>query len=479
MDRWDVIVIGAGPAGAAAAMTSVELGLKVQLIDEAADAGGQIYRTPNVQVRRSIRNSRIHSDGDALRARVLASGAALGFERRVWSVSAGPSGFDVSAVSATDSPLVSQAATLVIATGTTERVYPRPGWTLPGVIGVGAATLMIKGSGVLPGRRVLVAGPGPLAPLAASLIAHAGGEVVALVDPNPRSAWLNALPSMISRPDLLARGAAWMTRLRLNGVPILRGWDVESIHGNRQSERVVVSRVDREWAPTTPPERKEFLVDAVCLGYGLTPATEFYRLLGAELVFAPDRGGWIPRLDGAQRTSVANLYGAGDGAGVLGVASAPVTGTLAALSAAHDLGRLSPANYRARVQGIARRRSSIERFGRAMGQLVAPRASAVAAVPDATIVCRCEDVTAGELRTGIARGACEMNALKAATRCGMGPCGGRMCGDAVAGFLECAGFDRRVIGYWTARPPLRPISVASLTGAYEYGDIPLPQPAPL
>jgi thioredoxin reductase len=478
VSRWDVIVIGAGPAGVAAAIAAADLQLKVLLVDKATDAGGQVYRAPDRAAPRSIRKSRVHSEGDALRARVRASGVDLAFDHRVWFVAAASDGFEISAVSSADVPLVAHADALIIATGTIERVYPRPGWTVPGVVGLGAATLMIKGSAVLPGRRVLVAGPGPLAALAASLVAEAGGQVVALVDPNPSTAWLRALPSMSSRPDLLVQGLAWMARLQLSGVPILRGWDVESIGEKQRAERVTVVRVDPGWRPMASAKRREFSVDAVCLGYGLTPATEFYRVLGAEHDFSAELGGWTPRLDAGQRTSVAHLYAAGDGGGVLGVAAAPIAGTLAALSTAHDLGRLSGSDYRERAQRIARRRSRVERFGRAIGRLTAPRSTAVSGIPDETTVCRCEDVTAGELRTAIARGASEMNALKSATRCGMGPCGGRMCGDGAAALLECAGLERRAIGYWTPRPPLSPVSIESLTGTYAYSDIPLPPPAP-
>jgi NADPH-dependent 2,4-dienoyl-CoA reductase/sulfur reductase-like enzyme len=399
----------------------------------------------------------------------------LAFEHRVWLAE---SGFEIAAVGP-NLALVAQADALIVATGATERFYPRPGWTLPGVISLGAATVMLKAHRLLPGRRVLVAGPGPLAPMVAALISKGGGKVVALVDPNPRSTWIRILPKMALRPDLLAQGVIWVAGLRTIGVPILSGWDIRSIEGNESVEAVTLGPVDDAWRPVDSHRERRFTADAVCIAYGLQPSTEFYRLLGADQEFLPEKGGWAPRLDAAQRTSVPRLYGAGDGAALEGAAAAILTGRLAALTAAFDIGRLPEVDYRRESERTARKLDRARRFGRAMARLVAPRASAMHGVPDDTIVCRCEDVTAGELRDAIGRGSSELNALKSATRCGMGPCGGRMCGEAATALMECAGLGRNEIGQWNVRPPLRPIPIAALTGRFDYDEIPIPEPAPL
>jgi thioredoxin reductase/bacterioferritin-associated ferredoxin len=479
MKRYDVIILGAGPAGAEAGVVASGLGLSALVIDEARAAGGQIFRAPDAWVANSVERKQIAPEGEALRRRLSESRVDLAFEHRVWMIASGAqSGFEVAAVGPAGALMV-EAEAVIVATGATERFYPRPGWTLPGVIGLGAATVMLKAHRVLPGQRLLVAGPGPLAPLTAKLIQQGGGEVVAMVDPNPFSVWFKELPKMIRRPDLLAQGAMWLASLRASGAPILRGWDVRAIEGQERAESVTVGPVDVGWRPVASPREKRFAVDAVCLGYGLQPATEIYRLLGAAQEFVPARGGWAPELDTAQRTSVPRLYAAGDGASLLGMAAAPLTGRLAALSATFDLGKLPEAEYQRATAQTARALARVSRFGQAMARLVEPRASAMQAVDDSVVVCRCEDVTAGELRAAIAQGSSEINALKAATRCGMGPCGGRMCGEAAAALMECAGLERAVIGQWTARPPLRPIPLDALTGEFDYADIPIPEPAPL
>jgi thioredoxin reductase/bacterioferritin-associated ferredoxin len=417
-----------------------------------------------------------------LRAALAACGAELAFDHDVWHVgrlpaSAGdPPRFEVSTIADQRSSQLHGRA-LIIATGTIERFYPRPGWTLPGVIGLGAATVMLKASGVLPGKRVVVAGPGPLAIWAAKLILDAGGSVAAVCDPNSRRAWTQVLPALTRHAGRLARGSAWLTQLALAGVPILRGWDVRAIHGEREVARVTLGRVDGEWRPLPGGEEKTIAADALCIGYGLAPATDLYQLLGAALRYEPIRGGWAPVLDRGQRCTIPGLYGAGDSAGVLGAAAAPATGRIAALSAARDLDRLDEAGYRRQI-GIAQRTlAGAASFGSAMARLAEPRCAAAAWVPDSTIVCRCEDVRAGELRGAIAAGALEINALKAATRCGMGPCGGRVCGEAAGALLEGAGFSRERIGQLTARAPLRPVPLSALTGSFGYGDIPFPPAA--
>lgn len=472
--RYDVVVIGAGPAGSAASATAAGLGLATLVLDEARTAGGLIYRAPDPGLRAH------EAEGDALRARLAASGATIAFEHRVWHVAQvgatdhWPAGFEVSAVGPTDNVTV-RASAVIVATGVVERWYPRPGWTLPGVLGLGAATVMVKAQRLLPGRRVVVAGPGPLAPLVANLILQGGGKVVALIDPNPLSRWFGVVPSVAKRPGLAAQGGSWLARLVVKGVPAYRGWDVRSIQGREGVESVTFGPVDAQWRPVAGAPTRTVEADAICLGYGLTPAAEIYRLLGADEHYVPALGGWIPVQGNGRRTSIARLYAAGDGAGIDGATAAPLSGRLAALSAAFDLQQLDAAAYERERSDIEAEFARAARLGRAMARLVAPVATAMVGVPDETIVCRCEDVTAGAVRAEVAAGVREINALKAATRCGMGPCGGRMCADATAALMECAGVSFADIGRPTARSPLRPVPLAALTGSYEYADIPLPE----
>lgn len=471
---FDVAILGAGPAGAEAACVAARLGLSTVVIDEASAAGGQVYRAPAAP---APEGDCYQAEGDALRAKLAQSAATFRAGERVWNIArksdcAGQL-FDISTIGTRGLGTV-QARSLIVATGATERFYPRPGWTLPGVIGLAAATILLKSFKVLPGSRTVVAGAGPLLSLVAHLIIEAGGHVAAIVDVSPLNEWIRLIPRMAARPDLLARGVAWQLEVARHRVPVYRGYDVTRVFGAISVEAVEIACLDRD------RHRRPLTLDAdaLCLGYGLTPATEVYRLLDARHTYVPERGGWIPELDDAQRTSVPFLYGAGDGAGLLGAAAAPLTGTAAALAAAADLGAINDSRYRNEASEVRGRLAKASRFGAAMASVARPRPTLIEDIDDSTIVCRCEDITAGEIRAAIKEGAQNINALKFATRCGMGPCGGRVCGEAAASLMQCHGIERTRIGQFTARPPLRPISLGDVTGDFEYSDIPLPEPAP-
>ena len=479
--RYHVAVIGAGPAGANAAIAVREHGLSCIVIDEAMAAGGQIYRAPAVQPPK--RKAEIE-DGNRLRSRLAASGAELAFGRRVWNVERG---FAVYALGhggalGDGGPERIVADRLIIATGATERVIPFPGWTTPGVIGLAAATILLKSQATLPGRRTLVAGRGPLLAAVATAILDLGGEVAALVDQSPRSAWLRGLPGLLCRPDLLARGIGWGGKLVARGVPIYHDTAVSSVEAHGDGLQVRLSTRER------PVE-----CDAMAVGHGLTPATEVTRLLGARHRYDAGMGGIVPELDEYGRSSIYGLYACGDGAGIRGAAAAMHAGRLAGLAAAHDSGHDSGHGEMGHgemghgemewapmaVLATAESRSLIRarKFGAVMAGMMAPRVEDIARIAPATIVCRCEDVMCGSIRDAIDAGAREPNQLKAWTRCGMGPCQGRMCGETARALLaERTG---EMPESWTVRVPLRPVPIHDLVGDYTYEGIPFPKAAPL
>ncbi|CAN7155266.1 FAD-dependent oxidoreductase [Bosea sp. LjRoot90] len=469
---YDLIVLGAGPAGAAAAIKARSLGLSVTVIDEALSAGGQVYRAPSPALT-ATQPDADRRKGEELRAKLAASGAVLYANHRVWSLTAG---FSVIAIGP-DGPLTLKGPNLIVAAGAVERHIPISGWTLPGVIGLAGATILLKAHGVLPGRRVVVAGSGPLLLLVANKIVAAGGEVAAIVDAAPRSAWLARLGSMLARPDLMARGAGWLLALLKARVPIYSGSAIRAIQGTEGVESVTIGPVDRDWRPAGDSVRT-IAADAVCLGFGLLPSTEVTRLMGAEHHYEPELGGWVPVVDASLQSSVPGLFVAGDGAGVRGADAAPLSGELAALGVARRLGRGGDLASQVAMIDSAWRKSA--RFGVAMSALAMPPPGAAAIIEAGATVCRCEGLTRATLYAAIAAGARTLADLKATTRCGMGPCGGRVCGEAAAMVIAAAtGWDRVAIGQPSARPPLRPVPLAAITGAFDYDELPIPAPAPL
>ena len=551
----DLAVVGAGPAGVEAAVTAAGCGLDVVLIDEQPAAGGQVYRAaPGAFPARGGVPGPDEAAGDAMRARLAASPVEARAGERVWSLIAqagiiapapfapslpgpgpnprpgpgpdrapspgphpspafdpapdleteteamrketglptgGDARFRLDTVGA-DGARTVLAASLVLAPGAVERVAPFPGWTLPGVIGLGAATVLLKSQRLLPGRRVVVAGAGPLVPAVAAAIVKAGGAVAAVVDLAGPSEWLRALPRLAAMPRLLGRGAGWIVRIAGARVPILFRHSVRSAAGRCAVEEVTVAPVgpDGSWRGGEPgtgrgrAAERRIEADALAVGHGLAPATEIARLLRLRHRFSRAEGGWLPETDLWGQTSLAGCHAAGDAAGVHGAAAAAHSGRAAGISAALYARRIRPDVALTRVRRARRAHARAARFGAAMGRLAALPPALVVSMPANTIVCRCEDVTRREIEEAITQGAREVNQLKHFSRCGMGPCQGRICGEAVAELLAARiardpDEGRRAAGQWTGRAPLRPVALDDLAGQFDYGDIPIPPPAPL
>jgi thioredoxin reductase/bacterioferritin-associated ferredoxin len=473
--RVDLAVVGAGPAGGTAALEAARHGLSVALIDESSAPGGQVWRAPAHGL--AAGTDADAAAGAALRTAIDKSPVQRVLGARVWLIGRDGPDWRIDLVR-DGNPETIDANALLLATGAHERIVPFPGWTLPGVIGLAGATILLKSQKTLPGSRVLVAGCGPLLAVVAAGILKAGGQVAAVVDLDARADWMAALPALAARPDLLARGAGWVARIVRAGVPILSRHTVIAAEGEGAVQRVHVAPCDRDGAPVPGVAPSMFEVDALAIGHGLVPDTAATRLLRAQHRFDPDRGGWHAVRDTDMRASLPGLWLAGEVGGIGGAAVAELTGRLAGASIAHAAGRLDAATFASDTAAVRARLEKAARAGTAMARRMRPREGMVAAIPPQTVVCRCEDVTRAELEDAIAAGAREVNQLKQWTRCGMGPCQGRMCGEAAAGILALHVGGRERAGLWTGRAPLRPVPMEALLGSFDYADIPLPPPAP-
>ena len=478
MSAVDLVVIGAGPAGANAALSAAGQGLSVVLVDEAPAVGGQIYRAPlEASSSPGAKRDRDRRAGDDLRAAIERSAVDLRLGRRVWSVTGG---FRVDALSAAG-PETITAPRLVAATGAHERVVPFEGWTLPGVLGLAAATVLLKAEAMIPGRRIVVAGCGPLLVAVAAKVVQAGGEIAALVDLASPGEWLKALPKLASRPGLLAEGLAWAVTIGRRRVPVFFRHAVlraEAGSGDDSLGRVVIAPVDA-LGRSRPGRERSFDVDCLLVGHGLVPGSDVPRLLRAKHHYDRARGGWVPTVDEAGRTSMSGLYAVGDGAGVCGAHVAALAGEMAGLAVGQDAGRITDRPAQARLRALAIERARAMRFADGIARLTAQRPGLVDSMARDVVVCRCEEVTRGQIEDALDAGAIEVNQLKHFTRCGMGPCQGRMCGETAAELVAQRVGSREAAGRWTVRPPLRPIGLEGLLGDFSYDDIPVPEPAPL
>ncbi|MEM9221173.1 MAG: NAD(P)/FAD-dependent oxidoreductase [Pseudomonadota bacterium] len=472
----DVAIIGAGPAGGHCALLLADAGLHVRLIDEASEPGGQIWRAPLPGM--AVLPSPDHKEGEALREALRASTVELMAGHRVWSVGradcAGADGFTVCAVGP-EGPLTVRARRLVAATGAFERVVPFQGWTLPGVMGLAAATILMKSHGVVPEGPVVVAGAGPLLFAVAASLTKLGEPPAAVVDMDRRRDWLRRAPGLASAPRLMARGLRWMASLVRAGVPVVSGASVRAAHGSTRLQAVEIGPVDRSGAPRKGSVRT-LEAHSLTVGHGLTPGGEVAGLLGASRVHDPVCGGWVTETDEAGRTSVPGFHAIGDCAAVRGAVLAETGGKLCAHGIAQDLRR----PLRAAITPLRKAIRRQSHFADVIGRALALRDGQVEAIPSDVIVCRCEDVTRSELDAAVDRGGADVNQVKHFSRCGMGPCQGRVCGEVAATLIaQRLGLKRPLVGLFTPRPPLRPVTLDDLVGDFTYNDIPIPAPAPL
>ncbi|MFJ9470693.1 FAD-dependent oxidoreductase [Streptomyces caniferus] len=442
-DLHDLVVIGAGPAGLAATVTAAAFGLRVALVDAAARPGGQFYRQPAAGLG-AARPEALHHSWRAFTRRTarldeqLAAGRVSHFAaHHVWAVTRDPDHWTVHAVTGPDGAqgrAEVTARTVLLATGAHERQLPFPGWTLPGVVGAGGAQAMLKAGLVLPGRRIVVAGSGPLLLAVAGSLAAAGATVPVVAEAGGYAGYARAPRTLAANPGKLAEAAGHGAALLRHRVRIRTRSAVTAVHGTDRVEAVTLARLDRGWRPV-PGTGRRIPCEALAVGHGLVPQLELATALGCGTHRGPD-GTWALTLDGRQRTTVDGVWAAGEAAGVGGAELAFAEGELAA----HDLA------HRAAPGALRRRRDRLRRFSRVMAAAHAPRPGWTGWLGEDTEVCRCEEVTAGRIREAVAGlGARDTRTVKLLTRAGMGWCQGRMCGSAVARLAGEAGpaADRR------------------------------------
>jgi thioredoxin reductase/bacterioferritin-associated ferredoxin len=473
----ELAVLGGGPAGIGAALAASQCNVNVIILDRGIAAGGQVYRPPTKpQNTGQLASAPDHVIGERLRKELALSSVTCLFDRKVWSVQRG---FRIDAIGPTGQETW-EAERLLVASGTTERVIPFPGWTLPGVMGLAATTLLLKSQRVLPGKRPIIAGSGPLLWAVANGIIDGGGTPVAVIDLADTRCWVSSLPALFSRPTDLLKGLGWAYKVRRKRVPVISGASVGKVSYEGTSLVVEVVKRNRDGTLRHAGQKIQHLsADALCIGHGLLPAVEVTQLLGADHVFDGKAGGWKPVIDDGQRTSIPGLFAAGDCTGITGAAAAHLEGQLGGLTVAREMGRVTNNSYRRRAQALRRHLLRASRAGSKMADLMMASGSLLDNIAGDTVVCRCEDVTYGEIQTALAAGATGLNQVKSWTRCGMGPCQGRVCGDTVATIASRHLGGRHVVGSWSPQVPLHPLPMEDVVGSFAYQDIAIPEPAPL
>lgn len=463
MRESDLAIIGGGPGGIAAAIQAARAGVNVTLMDENERPGGQVFRQfetgfkladpatlgPDFQEGQEL----LHQfNGMQDKIRYLNNTLVWGiFDDRTLAL----------ARNGTSSSL--RFKHLLVATGAYDRPVPFPGWTLPGVFTAGGAQKLVKSECVLPGQNILLAGTGPLQLVLADQILKAGGAIEAILEAgNFTGNWLQVLKGIWGNWDFLKEGMRYLRSIQKAGVPLLRSHIILEARGEGQVEEALIAKADKYWRPV-PNTARSVKVDAICLGYGLVSSTELTMLAECEHKYDLKQGGFFPLRKADMETSVSGIYAVGDGAGVAGKKVAILEGFIAGISAACSLGYLSSEAAPERIKPYQKRLNKINRFRRILDDISLPRKGLYELATDDTIICRCEEVTLGQLKASLVDETIQIKDFKRMTRMGMGSCEGRMCGPAVIEMLrQRLNAPVEDVGYLNPRPSIKPVALGVL-----------------
>ncbi len=453
-DSFDFLIIGGGPAGLAAAVEADALGLSTLVLDEQQAPGGQIYRAIETAPPDTVALlGDDYGQGAALAEAFRNSNAEYRPGASVWRADKDGS----VAYSQDGKGATAAGARVLVATGAMERPVPIPGWTLPGVMTAGGAQILLKSAAIVPSGPVVVAGCGPLALLITQQLIRAGADVAALLETTRFGDYLSAAPHLITAlraRDYLRKGRQMRREIRDAGVPIHSGVEDLAAVGEAKVSAVAFTRNGA---------RSEIAVDTLLLHFGVAPNTQITRQVFCDHEWYPPQRYWRPVRDGWGATSQAAFAVAGDGGGIDGAVAAALTGRLAALDAAHRQGKIDQADRDRRAAPLRDEFATHQAIRPLLDALFPPPPQICAPPDDATIVCRCEEISAGDIREAVALGAMGPNQLKAFTRCGMGPCQGRMCGLTVSELVaEARGETVAETGYYRIRPPIKPVTLGQL-----------------
>lgn len=447
-ETYDVVVIGAGPAGIAAATAAAKGGARTLMLDENAGPGGQVWRSiTTTPVTAPEVLGADYWSGQSEIAALRASGAEILHRATVWSLD--PS-LEI-AISIGGGSSFVKAGRVIIATGAQERPFPIPGWTLPGVMTAGAAQTLIKNAGLIPEGKLVIAGQGPLLWLLSAQILRLGGKIDRILDTTPRGNLATALPKSLPflASPYLRKGLAMLREVKRQTRIVKNVTALEAMGEGQLASVRYSAGAKTEVIPS----------DILLLHQGVVPNVNLAMAAGARHEWDEVQLCWTPVLDADGQSSISGIYIAGDGAGIGGALAALERGRISALAALKALGRVVSTG----AEDAARQALTRAEKGRLFLDLFYKPAPQFRIPEGDTIVCRCEEIRAKDVLKAVGTGATGPNQAKSYLRAGMGPCQGRLCGLTMTELIAKArGTTPEEIGYYRLRAPVKPISLNEL-----------------
>ncbi len=461
-ETTDIVVVGAGPAGLAAARAASEAGANVVVLDEYARPGGQYFRQGsqgNILPASIVGTSQRKGAAEIAaldRDKVVVLNGAL-----VWGV------FSPDSVTYTHAGVTRtlSARAIVLATGAYERTIAFPGWTLPGVMTAGAAQTMLKEHGVRVGKRIALAGSGAFLFPVSTQLAAAGAEIAVACEAVRDAFWLLRSPKALLQPDKLLEGAGYLFKAARYRVPFRFGWTVIEARGEGRVEEVTIARIDDNWR-ALPGSEMVLSVDTLLINFGFIPNLQLPRLLGCTIHWDATLATYCTTHDADQRATVAGVYVAGETTGLGGHRVAMGEGFVAGRTAAFDIGFNTRALDARQLASVRRQLEKDRFFVDHVNRTFSLREGIYDRIEGRITVCRCEEVSASSILKVAQEWDGSLRAVKQCTRAGMGPCQGRICESMVARLAARASQrDIQSLGVDSVRPAVKPVPLDSFRSA--------------
>ncbi len=460
-NKYDVVIVGSGLSGIVAANRLADYNLKVLLLDENIHIGGQILRRipDNLGVATACEPSKVRRIGFRFIESVKKNKVKIMNRTKVLGIQPERELLIEEDKGRTHTIT---ADTILFATGARERFLPFKGWTLPGILSTGAVQILMKSSGVLPAKEIVIAGSGPFLCAVAYEFTRNNGTVVSILEQTMLMDKMPLIGQLLYQFPKYTEGFKYLAKLLISGVPLKYGTQLIEARGDTCLTEVVAARVDRSGRMREGTE-KAFKTRALAVGHGFAPNIELPQLAGCQLDYGQDKGGWVVWVNDDLETSIERIYAAGEITGIGGALKSVTEGNLSAVSILHNLGKIGEDEYISHFRRLSRERRHHLAFGKCLNTLYKIPRGAIRSIPDETVICRCEGVRMGDIQKAIANGYDTPGALKRILRVGMGTCQGRICGPVIYDILSAyRGIPAHEIPPFSVRVPVKAVSCGSL-----------------